>query len=117
MDQHLLTHLANKKLVCDHCGQFFRQKVFLETHMKTCSRLNIKEENCGVEKFGSRTELDTHKESHEEEGIESYSCKICNVGFRSYEGYMRHGINVHNAKSYDHFVSIQEIISSRKSKK
>jgi len=36
LDQHLLTHLANKKFSCEYCGQFYRQKAYLQTHMKVC---------------------------------------------------------------------------------
>merc|ERR1719373_208666 len=38
LDQHLLTHLASKKFSCDVCGKFYRQKAYLQTHMKQCSR-------------------------------------------------------------------------------
>ena len=98
LDQHLLTHLANKKFSCDKCGQFYRQKAYLQTHMRGCQKMKIEntEEEPEVSKPGGK----------------AHTCRICAVGFRSFRSYMVHGENVHNAVSAEHFLSIQEIIST-----
>jgi len=111
LDQHLLTHLANKKFACDNCGQFYRQKSYLQTHMKVC--LNTKGANCEEcgGKFKTKTELVNHEKKHHS-GDKPYLCSICSVSFGSYSSYIAHGKNVHNATSAKHFASIQEIIST-----
>jgi len=111
LDQHLLTHLANKKFACDNCGQFYRQKAYLQTHMKVC--LSTKGGNCEEcgEKFKTKSELAKHEKEHHS-GDKPYMCSICSVSFGSYSGYIAHGKNVHNATSAKHFASIQEIIST-----
>jgi len=113
LDQHLLTHLANKKFACENCGQFYRQKAYLQTHMKVC--LDIKDEKCDEcdESFHTKTELRKHERSHHA-GDDPYACSICSVTFGSYSSYTAHGKNVHNATSAKHFVSIQEIILHNK---
>jgi len=113
LDQHLLTHLANKKFPCDFCGQFYRQKGYLLTHMKVCRDRQIKScGDCG-EKFKTEEELSEHESGcHVADAEGPYSCTICSLNFSSYRGYMLHGDNVHNATSAEHFASIQEIISN-----
>jgi len=117
LDQHLLTHLANKKFSCDNCGNFYRQKSYLQTHMKTCMA-NIKVEAetdckvCNIH-FSSKVELEEHENrEHTIHDKGALSCKICSVSFGSFKSYFDHGKKAHNATSAKHFESIQEIISS-----
>ena len=111
LDQHLLTHLSNKKFSCDNCGQFYRQKAYLQTHMQVC--LDSKGESCEEcnEKCNTKIELLNHKRNHHSQDKPNV-CRICSVSFGSYSSYMAHGRNVHNATSAKHFANIQEIIST-----
>jgi len=108
LDQHLLTHLANKKFPCELCGQFYRQKGYLQTHMKVCRGKKIKSD----EKVSTDEAEEVSDKESEYTDDKPYTCTICNFSYRTYQGYMKHGENVHNATSEEHFDSIQEIISS-----
>ena len=113
LDQHLLTHLANKKFPCELCGQFYRQKGYLQTHMKSCRGKKIKSDEMvntdEAEEVSDKESEDNEDNDHEDN---PRTCTICNINYRTYRGYMKHGENVHNATSEEHFASIQEIIST-----
>ena len=105
---YLLTHLANKKFPCELCGQFYRQKGYLQTHMKVCRGKKIKSD----EKVSTDEAEEMSDKESEDNDDKPYTCTICNFSYRTYQGYMKHGENVHNATSEEHFASIQEIIST-----
>jgi len=111
LDQHLLTHLANKKFPCEICGKFYRQKGYLQTHMKTCRGSKVESvEHVKVDTYETEELSDGESDASREE--KCYTCTICALSFTSYRGYMSHGEKVHNAASAEHFASIQAIISS-----
>ena len=110
LDQHLLTHLASKKFSCDVCGKFYRQKAYLQTHMKQCSRSKAPVTDQEPNPASDNRWLYDDKVTNF--GDNSFQCSICNVSFESMSGYQEHGKNVHNAISAQHFASIQDIIST-----
>lgn len=94
LTRHLLIHKENAKTFeCSECKMSFRQRFYLQVHMRGHS--GAKPYTCKEcsKSFSQKSHLNTHAKSHQEKKI---ICDLCNKHFTLLHHLSTHMQNVHN---------------------
>lgn len=85
LKRHYLKHSNIKPYICNTCSNRFKSLKNLKQHVKyKCASLSCT--FCPL-KFTSATDLNNHKETHEDA---NYVCKVCGWKYKSRQGLHRH---------------------------
>ncbi|RVE42463.1 hypothetical protein evm_012893 [Chilo suppressalis] len=88
-------HKGTSAILCDVCGQHFKDTVLLKAHFKTIhENTGLLCTDCG-EKFQTRSKLKTHQKNQHDAAEKKYKCLVCPQTFQSHYKRSRHMVSEH----------------------
>ncbi|XP_020300778.1 zinc finger protein 567-like isoform X2 [Pseudomyrmex gracilis] len=111
MEQHIQTHLQERKYPCTHCDAKLKRKEHLDQHMRGHSDDRPFKCNLCPKAFKRNEHLTRHRSIHS--GNKNFFCQICNKGFSRKDHLNKHQqthLGTRKKKENSYFVDQKEMM-------